>query len=152
MAKLKGGDKVYREIERIAGKIARGADLKVGFLAGATYSDGKPVAMIASIQEFGAPRAGIPARPFFRNMIAAKKGEWPRAIADLIKDNDYDVGKAFNIAGYAIAGQLRQSIIDTNTPPNAPSTIAKKGFNAPLRDSGHMLNSIGHQVTTKKPG
>jgi hypothetical protein len=102
--------------------------------------------MIAAIQEFGAPKAGIPPRPFFRNMIADKQGEWPSAIAGLLKDNDYDAARALDIAGFAIAGQLKQSIIDTNAPPLSPVTIAKKGFSKPLIDTAHMINSIDHEV------
>ena len=65
------------------------------------------------------------------------------------------------IAGAAIAGQLKQSIIDTNSPPLKEATIVAKGgkhgtiynpkdpstFAAkPLIDTGTMLNAINHQV------
>lgn len=120
--------------------------MRVGFLENARYPDGKPVAMIAAIQNFGAPRANIPARPFFSNMIAAKQKEWPAAIAGLMKANQYNVDKVLDIAGHAIAGQLRQSIRDTNAPPLSPYTVAKKGHSKPLVDTGHMLNSVDHEV------
>ena len=81
MATMQGGKDLEAKLRALAQKVASPATLRVGFLEGATYPDGKPVAMIAAIQDFGAPRAGIPPRPFFRNMIAAKKGEWPGAIA-----------------------------------------------------------------------
>ena len=108
--------------------------------------DGKPVAMIAAIQDFGAPSRGIPPRPFFRNMVRDKKGEWPKAIAGLLKANDYDAVKVLGITGEAIGGQLRQSIIDTNSPALAPSTVKRKGFSKPLIDTSVMINSIGHEV------
>lgn len=147
-ATLKGGDGVRRYLENISNQLGNRATLRVGFLEGATYPDGKPVAMIAAIQEFGAPAVGIPPRPFFRNMIATKQDEWGPALAGILQSNGYDLVAAFNQAGFAIAGQLRQSIVDTNEPALAPSTIARKGHAKPLVDTGHMLNSIDHEVTT----
>jgi hypothetical protein len=146
---MRGGSGVTRVLAEIAERVSQPWGLRVGFLENATYPDGKPVAMIAMIQEFGAPRAGIPPRPFFRNMIAAKQGEWPAAVGDLIVDNDYDVRAALDQAGFAIAGQLRQSIRDLWEPPLAASTVARKGFDKPLVDTGHMLNSVDHEVVRR---
>lgn len=143
---LRGGEKLEAALREIADMVDGGGGVKVGFLANATYPDGTPVAMIAAIQDFGAPGAGIPPRPFFRNMIAEKSPEWPKAIADLLVQNGYDLAKTFEQVGQGIAGQLRQSIVDTNDPPLAPSTIARKGFDKPLVDTGHMLNSIDYEV------
>ena len=148
MAELRGGRELQRKLRDLAQQVAIPAKLRVGFLANAKYPDGKPVAMIAAIQDFGAPGVGIPPRPFFRNMIAAKQREWPKAIAGLLRANDMDAAKALDFAGAAIAGQLRQSIIDTNAPPLKPATIARKGFAKPLVDTGHMLNSIDHEIVT----
>lgn len=105
--------------------------------------------MIAAIQEWGAPRAGIPPRPFFRNMIAAKSPEWPDAIANLMREHNYDMAKVFALVGEAIAGQLRQSIIETNSPALAQSTIDRKGFSKPLIESGHMLQSVDYRVSRR---
>ena len=116
--------------------------------------------MIAAIQEWGAPRAGIPPRPFFRNMIADKKGEWPKAISDLLVANGYDALRTLQQTGEAVAGQLRESIVRTDSPALAESTLRKRGvggmvYNAkdrrtfgakPLIDTGHMLNSVNYQV------
>lgn len=146
MAKVKGGDRISQKLRDLAAKVGHPATLRVGILEGAKYPNGTPVAMVGAIQEFGAPRAGIPPRPFFRNMIAAKKGEWPAAIAALLKANDYDGRRTLEQAGQAIAGQLRKSIIDTNAPPLSQATVARKGFSKPLVDTGHMLNSVDYEV------
>lgn len=149
MAKLRGGDEA-RKILRQFMEMARDPFvLRVGFLENATYPDGKPVAMIGAIQNYGAPRAGIPPRPFFSNMIRKKQGEWPSAIVTLMRDNDMDIERVLTIAGAAIAEQLKQSIIDTNTPPLADSTVARKGFDKPLIDTSHMINSVDFEV--KRP-
>lgn len=148
MAKISGGSKLEAALKQMSQGVDRPARLRVGFLENATYPDGKPVAMIAAFMDFGAPRANIPPRPFFRNMIANKKDEWPKAIGDLLKNNQYDAEKALSLTGEAIKGQLQQSIRDTNAPPLKPATIARKGFDKPLIDTGHMWNSVDYEVKT----
>ncbi len=146
MATIKGGRKLELALARIAAQVRGGGGVRVGFLEGATYPDGKPVAMIAAIQNFGAPRAGIPPRPFFSNMIAAKAASWGPAIAKLLKDNNYNVARVFQLTGEGIKGQLQQSIIDTNAPPLSPYTIRRKGFAKPLIFTSHMINSVDFEV------
>ena len=146
MATIKGGDKLQKKIAEIAAQIDKADVLRVGFLENATYPDGKPVAMIAAIQNWGAPAAGIPPRPFFSNMVASKKAGWPEQVAKNLKRADYNSALAFARVGEGIAGQLRQSIKDTNSPPLAPSTIKRKGFAKPLVDTGVMLGSVDYDV------
>ena len=146
MATIRGGEKLEAALREMAQGLAAGAKVKVGFLAKSKYPNGTPVAMIAAIQDFGAPKAGIPPRPFFRNMIKDKSGEWPAAIAGLLKSNGYDAKRTLDLTGEAIEGQLRKSIIDTNAPPLKPATIKRKGFAKPLIDTSVMINSIGHEV------
>jgi hypothetical protein len=170
MATIRGGDKLQSALARLTINIKRPGTVQIGFLEGAIYPAGSraslrarykkkrstgalkgskgglSVAMIAAIQEFGAPRAGIPPRPFMRNMVAAKQGEWPKAIAGLLKQTNYDGRKTLQLIGEAIAGQLRQSIKDTNAPPLKPATIKAKGSSKPLVDSGHLLASVSYQV------
>lgn len=146
MATIKGGEKMAARLEGIARTIRNASTVRIGFLEAARYPDGTPVAMIAAIHNYGAPRAGIPPRPFFSNMIANKQGEWPKAIAGLLKSTDYDAFHTLRLTGEAIAGQLRQSIIDTNAPPLKPATVRRKGFSKPLVDTSMMLNSIDYEV------
>jgi hypothetical protein len=148
MVSITGDRAVQRRLAEIAELLGGGGGVRVGFLENATYPGGKPVAMIAAIQEFGAPAAGIPPRPFFRNMIADKSPEWGSAIGQLMVSQNYDVERVLSMAGEAIAGQLRQSIVDTNSPPLAESTIARKGHSKPLIDTGHMLQSVSYEVRT----
>lgn len=145
MATIKGGDKFYAAMARLSRMVDRPATLRVGFLEKATYPNGTPVAMIAAINEFGRPPVQPP-RPYFRRMIEEKQGEWPDAIAGLLKANDYDVIKTLDLTGAAIAGQLRESIVKLVAPPLAPSTIRRKGFDKPLIDTAHMLKSVDHDV------
>lgn len=147
MAKVTGGEKAAAAIADIIARAGGKRGLRVGFLEKAKYPDGTSVAMVAAIQDFGAPSVGIPPRPFFRNMVRRKQREWPPAVAKLLKSNRYDVDKTLKMVGEAIAGQLRQSIQDTNSPPLKPATIRRKGFAKPLVDTGHMLDSVDYEVT-----
>ena len=147
MATLSGGDKLVKILTDINKNVEKSTTtLSVGFLEGSTYPDGTSTPLVAAVQEFGSPSRNIPPRPFFRNMIARKHNEWPSAVAELLKANNYNVTKTLMQTGEGIKGQLQQSIRDTNSPPLAPATIARKGFDKPLIDTGHMINSIDYKV------
>lgn len=163
MAKITGGSRITAELERRAKNLSTAKEVRVGFLENATYPDGKSVALVAAVNEFGAPSRGIPPRPFFRGMIAQHSAEWGPGLSALLKANDYDAARALDIAGAGIEGQLRQAIVDYNAgPPLADSTIARKtgkgrvrkiagvfGPEKQLVDTGHMLNSVDHEVVKK---
>ena len=143
---IKGGDKIDAYLRDLAAKVANGKAVKVGFLAGATYPDGKSVAMVAAIQNFGAPSRGIPPRPFFSRVIEEKSNGWGAALALNMQLTDNNASVALGRVGEGIKGQLQQSIVETNSPPLAPSTVRRKGFDKPLVDTGHMLNSVAYEV------
>jgi hypothetical protein len=144
MAAIKGGDKLAIALAKIAAGVSRPATLSVGFLEGATYPSGESVALIAALNEFGTSKA--PPRPFFRQMVASKSGEWPAAVGNLLKANDYDAVKTLGQAGEGIKGQLQSSIAEFNSVPLAQSTIDRKGSEKQLVDTGHLLNSVDYQV------
>ena len=56
-----------------------------------------------------------------------------------------DTMKVLGRFGQMVQGLIQIQIANTFTPPNAPSTIKKKGFNKPLVDTGVMLQSVSHQ-------
>lgn len=88
----------------------------------------------------------IPPRPFFRNMISKEGDGWGDAMAAALKDKKYNAARALKAMGDLIKGQLQSSIRDFTDPPNAASTVAKKEFDDPLIDTGHMLNSVEYAV------
>jgi hypothetical protein len=148
MAAIKGGDKLAMALAKIAAGVSKPGTLSVGFLEGATAPNGDSIPERAANNEFGTPNAKypIPPRPFFRTMIADKSPEWPAAVGNLLKANDYDATKALDIAGEAIEGQLRQSITDLTSPPLAEATIKAKGFDKPLIETSDMINAVAHIV------
>ncbi len=146
----------------------------MGFLENARYPNGTQVAMVAAIQNFGAPRAGIPPRPFFTNMVKAEAAGWGAELAARMKKNDNDTKRSLVQLGFHIEGQLRQAIVDTDSPPNSPVTnLLKQRFpmggqtfadvlkaradikagigkdappGKPLSQSGDMLRKVGSDV------
>jgi hypothetical protein len=141
-----GGGGLQKKLGDMLKKIRGQQEVKVGFLEGATYPDGMPVAMVAAIQNFGAPAAGIPARPFFSNMVAEKSTNWGESLGYLAVANDYDMSKALALMGEGIGSQLQQSIKNMNSPALADATVVQKGFDKPLIDTAHMINSVSYQV------
>lgn len=122
-----------------------GGSVSVGFMSGATYPDGTPVAAVAFWNEFGG--MDRPARPFFRGMISKESPTWAGKMAKLAKMTNYDGPRVLGLMGEDIKGALVQSINDFETPGLAPSTIAAKGFAKPLIDTGTMLRAVDYEVS-----
>lgn len=149
MAKLssKFGGNIVNRLALYAEKFRDPPVVKVGFLESATYPDGTSVPTVAAVNEFGAPSRGQPPRPYFRRMITEKKSSWGDAIVLNYKDTGRDINKTMDRMGQGMKGQLQQSIRDLRDPPLKPSTVKSKGFDKPLIDTGHMLNSVDYKVT-----
>lgn len=149
MPTTSGGDKLGEALRGMAGRLSSAKSVKVGFLGEAPYPGGARVALVAAVQNYGAPSRGIPPRPFFTDMVKKRSKEWPAAIAGLLKDNDYDARKTLELVGEDVRGQLQQAIRDAASPPYkalARSTVRRKGFDKLLFDTGHMLNSVDKEV------
>lgn len=114
---------IARELERI-GNTVRGARVKVGYLAGATYPDGTSVAQNAFWQEFGTPdaRFPIPPRPTFRTMIAKHKGEWGPQLANLLKTG-HDSKDALSLMGEVMKDELVDSLLHADVKDLSAVTL-----------------------------
>lgn len=119
------------------------ASVRVGVLESATYPDGTPVAMVAFWNEYGTKTS--PVRAFFRTTVSDQKKNWVLSVQNLMKMHD-DPKKVMGLIGEHMRGQIVQSINTWTDPPNAPYTVARKGFNAPLRDTGQLMRSISYEV------
>lgn len=140
---LTGGAKLHAALAAIAAKMG-GGNVKIGFMEGATYPDGTPVAAVAYWNEFGDTKR--PARPFFRRMIAKEAPSWAGKMGKLAKATNYDGPRVLALMGEDVRGALQQSINEFQDPPLAPSTVAAKGFAKPLIDTAVMLNSVTFEV------
>jgi hypothetical protein len=130
------------EVARISREYGTKRGVTVGFDASATYPDGTSVAMVASIQEFGSPMAGIPPRPFFRTAIANNKGDWANLLRNALR-RKHDTRAALDELGRTIVEQIQESISEGAWEP----LKRPEGFRTPLVKTGTMLNSITYEVT-----
>lgn len=120
--------------------------LRVGFLEDATYPNGTRVALVAAVQNFGAPSRGILPRPFFSNAVDDGGKRWGKLLAKILPTTGFDAKRSLELLGEEVKGDIRQSIIDTNEPPLKEATIERKGFDKPLIHTSHMINSVDDEV------
>lgn len=67
----------------------------------------------------------------------------------LIKAKGTD--ETLEAVGAIAAGAVQQYMTDLKEPPNAKSTIKKKGSDNPLIDSGALRASVTHKIVNTKP-
>jgi len=151
MATLSGSDGVMKALEEIAKKMG-GGSVSVGFPEGDTYPDGTPVAAAAFWNEFGT--STIPPRPFFRTMIAKESPGWPATMAAQAKATNYNGPLVLARMGADIAGALRESIIDVNSPPLSPITLMLRKMvgNKPELVTGAMVGEAARKVAAGETG
>lgn len=125
---FKGGDKLKAELAKILRKAKNARSVDIGFPADAKQDDGTSTAMVAAIQEYGAPSRGIPPRPFFRNMIEKEKDGWGPILAAAMKKSGNDAEYSLGELGQKVQEQLQNSIYETNSPPLSPVTVMLRGM------------------------
>ncbi len=146
MTVFSGGEALEKKLTELAERLGESKTLRVGFLEGATYPDGESVPMVAAANEFGDPAMNRPPRPFFRNMIAEKSPQWGDDIGKIAVASNYDTSTLLPLMGERIKDQLQGSIREFYDPPLSAYTIKKKGFDKPLIDTSHMLNSVDYDI------
>lgn len=143
MVSVTGGGKLGKVLADMASSVGNASSVKVGFLENATYPNtGTQVALVAAIQEFGAPGRGIPPRPFFRPMIQAKSPEWPKAIAEDLKRTNYNAAATLDALGDQVAGQLKDSIVATDSPALSPVTLMLRGMRSQSKYDGKRFGEL----------
>ena len=109
---------------------------------------------VALVNEFGT--ATVPERSFLRATMDARKNDIARIRNAMLKDvieGKKSPKAGLDIFGAWLAAAVRRTIVDKADPPNAPATIAKKGFDDPLIHTKQLLNAVTHKVhvTEKRP-
>ena len=118
--------------------------MRVGIMGDKTYPDGVKVAQVGVDNEYGVPERNVPARPFFRATIENNRADLPDKVASLMQK--HDVETALRLVGDHMVGQLSDSVQTWTEPPNAESTIRKKGYNAPLRETKQLARSFSYEI------
>lgn len=136
------GYKAFKRSVSTAGKRV----VVVGILSG-------EIASYATHNEFGAPAANIPSRPFMRATFDAERqwiqSELVRQFARrMLSSRDAEFG-ALVAVGLEFSNKMKRSIHDWRDPPNMESTIEQKGANNPLVDTGAMQAAVTFEVRRK---
>lgn len=127
--------------------------LSVGFHEDKQYgpeNDNLFVGTVAAWMEEGDP-VKYPPRPFIRmGFIPRLNSKEYQAVfkqaIDSVMSGKSTFKAAYNQIGPILKVGLQNEIISWNTPPNSPQTVADKGFNDPLIDTGKMLESVDYKV------
>ncbi len=104
---------------------------------------------LGALHEFGAPAAGIPERSVIRATFDAKQSELAALQAQLagqIIAGKTTVERALGIMGLRFQSWCQQRITSGSLAPNAPRTIARKGSDRPLVDTGQLVQAITFAV------
>jgi hypothetical protein len=154
-SKLKDIDHGWEHIQKIVKKMDN-AHVRIGVLSTAgNYpidENGKTASLpqVAFWNEFGT-KTGIPERPFIRATADEKRDNYKvylqKKIIDVFKGTA-SFKSTLEKTGMLAQGHVRKKIKTLETPPNAPSTIKKKGSSNPLIDEGFLLRSIDYEVRT----
>jgi len=107
---------------------------------------------LAVIHEFGAPKAGIPARPFVRPPLDTKEAHWRGRLASALEaavKSGGDPKQALHVVGEELRAEMVDRVKAGIPPPLQEATIARKGEDTPLIDTGVLIGSISVVVDNK---
>lgn len=94
----------------------------------------------------------IPPRPFLRYSWDHYHEKWGKTATKLvmcIMFDDWTAKQALDELGTVMASDIRDVLKVWKTPSNAPLTIANKGKDDPLVDTGKLMNSITFKKVMK---
>lgn len=163
---------VYNRLPTIKREIDKMANTAV--IAGILPSEDERLQMIAVVNEYGchiraknAPylmipgpkgtfyrlkEVDIPKRSFLRSTFDGHSQEWQRittaGVRKIINGTETAEGVLAK-TGKLMQSQIKKSIRTKKSPANAPLTVAVKGKNNPLENTGKLRKSIKFQVVKR---
>lgn len=169
----KGWKRIKNEVKKM-----RNTYVQVGVLSKAGDYPGKEaesLAEVATVNEFGSPKQGIPERPFMRQAFDRNRKNitnFLMILKSLILTGKYDTARSMKILGEWYVGKQKAIFTEGDFAPNAPATIAMAAKKAaigraklekagkfdflsktkekrPLIDTGRLRNSIAYEVISK---
>lgn len=151
---ITGGDKLKAHLAKMRANLREAQSVEVGFFPEDVHPKNNiPVASVAFENEKGNPYntfeghpAPIPPRPFFAHAIAINQPDWNGAFTAALKSVNYHTLPALTAMGEIIQNQVKLSIESWIAPMNSGTTIALKGFNDPLVETGFMLDHVKFKV------
>ena len=153
---------LVRELQYLASH-----QVEIGIFADASRDGAVPMLVIAAANEFGAkiPKRQarfedlddenpekwiiIPERSYLRawfdENVDVLQATMERLIGQVVEGKISGRAALETIGGYVVT-HVQAYMVDLKTPPNAPSTIRRKGSSNPLIDTGQLKDSITWKV------
>lgn len=107
-------------------------------------------AHLGAILHFGTDNGHIPARPWLDVGLESVTPLLGDVVADGIADGE-SAEQILNRLGVVAAAGVQGYMTQLRTPPNAASTIARKGSSNPLINTRELVSSVTHQITSTPP-
>lgn len=145
---------VEQALKDLAKRMTGPTKVLVGVPKGSgSYEDGLTYATVLAVNNFGSADGLIPPRPALQPAIEKGAPQYQR-LAELmipkVLSGQMEMHMLLEQMGQLAEGHVKQEITDLRTPPNAASTIAKKGSDNPLIDTGALRQSIRYVVDDGK--
>ncbi|MGR6617640.1 hypothetical protein ACU6QK_15580 [Pseudomonas rhodesiae] len=145
-----GTQQVEEALKQLAKRLEGQTRVLVGVPEGAgSYEDGLTIATIAAVNNFGSADGKIPAREFLQPAINKGAPQYQRLAEIMIPKvlaGSMAMTTLLEQMGNLAEGHVKQEITDLDTPPNAQSTIDRKGSSSPLIDTGALRQSIRYVI------
>ncbi len=152
-AKLRTNKTAAKFLKQMRKRIGGDTDILVGIPKDAQPypEDGTSTALVAAAHEFGTSQ--VPERSFLRSTFDEQQKKYIKMSAKLFKkavDGKITAEQIADLIGLEAAADVVDKINAIKTPGNSAATIARKGEDNPLVDTGHLKQSIRHEVRTEK--
>ena len=144
-----GAKGLVRALAQLGRLKVRVGVLDDGPKTGATAGGRATLVGVAALHEYGAPAAGIPQRSFIRATVDEKRSEigaMQEALAAEVAAGSLAPRAALERLGAVVSGMVQTRIAAGIDPPNAPSTVARKGSSKPLVDTGQLRSAVTWKV------
>ena len=163
---------INKDIIKGLEQLKNSGKVRVGWREDTKYDENTPVYKIAAIQEYGAripvtekmrgwflangfplskdkKEIIIPPRAFIRQTSDKNKSKWNNLLVKYLVDTilgKITFEQMLMRLGATIEGDIKETISNFTDPPNSSMTIAMKGKNTPLRNTGTMLETVDFEV------
>jgi hypothetical protein len=134
----------YREFMRAV------SDIDASFIDVGVRGGGD-VATYAAANEFGTADGHVPERSFLRSTLDEHREEYAEVVAKglgRIIDGKSTPERELGRLGLRVVRDVQAKIVTSVPPPNAPSTIARKGSSTTLIDTGRLRQSIDFEINS----
>ncbi len=110
--------------------------------------DGITNAQLGAVLHFG--NSQIPSRPWLDVGVETGNEDYIKMVASALESGE-PLDQVLQRIGLVAIGKAQEYMTDLRQPPNAPSTVAKKGSNNPLIDTGALRASVTSKMQVGKP-